>query len=407
MQQKGWLTKHKTKRNGMTWVYHFYRDQAETGKRVENTITIGSVSNFPREKDAWAEVDRRYLKPDAAQNKLGRVTFRELVENYRKKSFSRLAITTQPITAHILDDYLIPRWGESFALDIDPDAIEEWLGALLLANPTKEKIRRVMNVVYRRGQKSRILPMTGDGNPVAFVTQSAKSSYTAIIISPEQAFRIMLELKDPHRTLVFLVAVTGLRISEALGLKWGDLDYERQMIHLRRVWVGNDLIPHMKTDGSSAPVPLGELLADELRYWQRETLYAKPDDWIFPSFKLKGKSPMSASMMTASKIRPAAIKVGVLLKEGQRFGFHNFRHSLATFLVNRGTDVKTIQGLLRHAKVTTTLDLYSQSIDASKLTAQKEMALAITGNAARNLEITGEELQVKFLRDSGENSLSY
>jgi integrase len=381
MVQNGWLTKHNTKRNGLTWVYHFYRDKPENGKRVENTITIGSVSNFAREKDAWAEVERRYLKPDAVQNKLGRVTFRELVENYRKKSFSKLSITTQPITAHILDDYLLPRWGDSFALNINPDEIEEWLAALVLANPTKEKIRRIMNVVYRRGQKSRILPMTGDGNPVAFVTQSSKSSYTAVIVSPEQAFRIMLELKDPHRTLVFLVAVTGLRISEALGLKWEDLDFGRQMIHLRRVWVGNDLIDNLKTDGSSAPVPLGELLADELRRWQKETLYSKPEDWIFPSVKLKGKTPMSASMMTGAKIRPAAVKVGIRLAKGQRFGFHNFRHSLATFLVNRGTDVKTIQGLLRHAKVTTTLDLYSQSIGASKLNAQKEMALAITNSA--------------------------
>jgi integrase len=382
MQQKGWLTKHQTKRSGLTWVYHYYKDKPESGKRVENTVTIGSLTHFPQEKDAWAEVERRYLKPDAVQNKLGRVTFRELVENYRKKSFKKLGITTQPISAHILDDYLLPRWADSFALDIEPDAIEEWLAALALANPTREKIRRVMNIVYRRGQKSRTLPMTGDGNPVAFVTQSSKSSYTAVIVSPEQAFRIMVELKDPHRMLVFLVAVTGLRISEALGLKWGDLDYERQMIHLRRVWVGNDLIEQMKTDGSAAPVPLGELLADELRSWQKETMYPKPEDWIFPSIKMKGKTPMSASMMTAAKIRPAAVKVGIRLAKGQRFGFHNFRHSLATFLVNRGTDVKTIQGLLRHAKVTTTLDLYSQSIDAAKLEAQEDIALAITSTAA-------------------------
>jgi integrase len=381
MVQRGWLTKHKTKRSGMTWVYHFYRDKPETGKRVENTATIGSVLHFPREKDAWAEVERRYLKPDSVQNRIGRVTFRELVESYRKKSFNKLAITTQPITAHILDDYLLPRWGDSFALDIEPDAIEEWLGALVLANPTKEKIRRVMNVVYRRGQTSRILPMTGDGNPVAFVTQSSKSSYKATIVSPEQAFRIMMELNDPHRTLVFLVAVTGLRISEALGLKWNDLDYDRQMIHLHRVWVGNDVIDRLKTDGSAAPVPLGELLAGALRSWHRETLYAKPGDWIFPSTKLKGITPLSASMMTAAKIRPAAVKVGIRLAKGQRFGFHNFRYSLATFLVSRGKDVKTIQGLLRHAKVTTTLDLYSQSIDAAKLEAQEDIALAITSTA--------------------------
>jgi integrase len=179
---------------------------------------------------------------------------------------------------------------------------------------------------------------------------------------------------------VFLVAVTGLRISEALGLKWNDLDYERKTIHLRRAWVGNDLIDHLKTDGSAAPVPLGELLADALRAWHQQTLYAKPEDWIFPSTKLKGKTPLSASIMAADKIRPAALKVGVRLEPGQRFGFHNFRHSLATFLVRRGKDVKAIQGLLRHAKVTTTLDLYSQSIDAAKLEAQEDIALAITSS---------------------------
>jgi integrase len=84
----------------------------------------------------------------------------------------------------------------------------------------------------------------------------------------------------------------------------------------------------------------------------------------------------------SSRIRPAALKVGVRLEPGQRFGFHNFRHSLATFLVSRGRDVKTIQELLRHAKVSMTLDLYSQAIDAAKLEAQEDIALAIRSTAA-------------------------
>ena len=130
------------------------------------------------------------------------------------------------------------------------------------------------------------------------------------------------------------------------------------------------------------PNRIGGLLADALRGWNQNTPYAKPDDWVFPSMKLKGKKPLSASIMAADKIRPAAIKAGIRLVSGQRFGFHNFRHSLATFLVSRGKDVKTIQGLLRHAKVTTTLDLYSQSIDAAKLEAQEDIALAITSAAA-------------------------
>ena len=280
--QKGWLTKFVSKRNGWTWVYHFYKDKPETGKRVENTVTLGPVSRFPRKKDAWDEVERRHLTPNDGQNGIGRVTFAELVANYRQKSFGKLRITTQAYHAHILDNYLLPRWGDSFALEINPDEIEEWLGALVLANPTREKIRRVMNVVYRRGQKSRMLPMTEEGNPVRFVTQSSKSNYKAVIVSPEQAFRIMMELEEPYRTLVFLVAVTGLRISEALGLKWGDLDYERQMIHLRRVWVGNDIVEQLKTEGSAAPVPLGDLLADALRGWNQNTPYTETEGLGIP-----------------------------------------------------------------------------------------------------------------------------
>jgi len=57
------------------------------------------------------------------------------------------------------------------------------------------------------------------------------------------------------------------------------------------------------------------------------------------------------------------------------------RPELATFLVSRGKDVKTIQELLRHANVSTTLDLYSRAIDAAKLRAQEEIAVAIARTA--------------------------
>lgn len=396
MTKRGWITKFKTKKSGTIWVFHWYRINPKTGKRAETTCNIGPVTQFPHEKDAWTEVERRHLLPKSGQAILGRVTFAELVTNYRNKAFKKLRVTTGSVTTHVLDNYLLPRWGTNYALEMNPDDIEEWLGSLALANPTKEKIRRVMNVVFRQGQKSRDLPMTGDGNPVAFVTQSSESNYRAVIVRPEQAFRIIMKLEGAVRTLVFLVAVTGLRISEALGLKWGDLDYECHTIQLQRVWVGSTVIQGVKTKGSGAPVPLGDLLADALRNWHHETAYSKPEDWVFPSTKLKGKKPMSASIMTGDKIRPAAIKAGVQLVPGQRFGFHNFRHSLATFLVSKHKDVKTVQELMRHAKVTTTLELYSQAIDATKLEAQQEIALAITGGVAGGLGANaGEETQGK------------
>lgn len=102
--------------------------------------------------------------------------------------------------------------------------------------------------------------------------------------------------------------------------------------------------------------------SSETKSWRRNRLYAKPD----------GQTPLNASIMAKDKIRPAALKVGIRLELGQRFGFHNFRHSLATFLINKGRDVKTIQGLLRHTK-SSTLHLDSQALDESKL-AGKEIS---------------------------------
>jgi integrase len=47
-------------------------------------------------------------------------------------------------------------------------------------------------------------------------------------------------------------------------------------------------------------------------------------------------------------------------EDGQRFGLHNLRHSLSNWLVNKAkVEPKTVQGILRHAKIQTTLDLYA------------------------------------------------
>src|ERR1700685_203608 len=126
MAARGWFTKYETRRSGLIWVFHWRRIKPETGEPAETTCNIGPVAQFPREKDAWAEVERRHLIPNSGQAFLGRSTVNELVANYRKKGLNKLRITTQTITNHILDDYLLPRWGDSFAPEINHDDIEEW-----------------------------------------------------------------------------------------------------------------------------------------------------------------------------------------------------------------------------------------------------------------------------------------
>jgi integrase len=111
-----------------------------------------------------------------------------------------------------------------------------------------------------------------------------------------------------ERTLTLLAAATGLRISECLGLHWQDLDFLRQQIHVRRTWLGGE-VGKPKTKASGQPVVMGALLADIMRQWQAETPYRKPQDWVFPSFKLRGRKPRTGSIMAQDYLRPAAVTI--------------------------------------------------------------------------------------------------
>ncbi len=204
------------------------------------------------------------------------------------------------------------------------------------------------------------------------------SDYEPIILRPEQAFRLVEGFPQLERTLTLLAAATGLRISGCLGLQWQDLDFVHEQIHVRRTWVGGQ-IGKPKTKASSQPVAMGAMLTDILRDWQNESPYSKPQDWVFPSFRLHGRKPRTGSIMAQDYLRPAAVKIRVLAAEDRRrFGFHNLRHSLASYLVTQTkTDVKTVQSMLRHADISATLDIYTHAINRDKLAAQNQLMEAM------------------------------
>ena len=87
--------------------------------------------------------------------------------------------------------------------------------------------------------------------------QSAKREKTPDILDAEALRRLLVELQNPARALVFLTAATGLRVSEALGLKWSDVDFGTGAINLSRAIV-HQHVGEMKTEASHKPVPMVE-----------------------------------------------------------------------------------------------------------------------------------------------------
>jgi integrase len=126
-----------------------------------------------------------------------------------------------------------------------------------------------------------------------------------------------------------------------------------------------------------------QLLLDALEAWRQGTTYAEDDDLVFPSEKLNGEQPRSASQLVEDYIRPAAIAAGVIRVENgvtydrdgeivKRFGFHNLgRHSLATFLMDAQENRALVQAIMHHAKMDMTL-YYSHSRRRAKRAAQEK-----------------------------------
>jgi integrase len=288
--------------DGLTWVLRYYATRSD-GKRVERTIPIGLVKDIgPSPADASREVDRQKLRETINQLQpfQGKPrTFGQLCQDYienelridqsesaRPKAFP----TIETYERHLINR-IIPRWGRLAPLAVESRDVEAWFRELRkgnaqkkvkpLADPTIDKIRRIMSLVFRHGQRYNFLPRQQEGNPMNWVSQRTTSDYRAIVVTPKQAFEVLLNIPEPRRTLTLSDAATALRVSELLGLMWKDLDFDGLVIYVRRAYVWGRF-KEPKSKASKAPVPMHPLLAGFLLAWPRERSTPKRATTCFP-----------------------------------------------------------------------------------------------------------------------------
>src|SRR5215813_1492296 len=141
-----------------------------------------------------------------------------------------------------------------------------------LGNPTLDRTRRFMSLVYKHSQRYGLIPRTQESHPMRFVRCKTTSEYEAMILTPEQAYAVLHNLGELERTLTLLAAGTGLRISECLGLQWQDVSFTEAVIQVRRTWTCGQ-VGWPKSKASKGPVPLHPLLAEFMFRWKQKTPY--------------------------------------------------------------------------------------------------------------------------------------
>lgn len=157
-----------------------------------------------------------------------------------------------------------------------------------------------------------------------------------IVLSIEEVSAILAAAPGPgmkYRAALSIGYGAGLRASEVTNLKVRDIDSDRMLIHVERGKGGKD-----------RDVMLSPSLLELLRaYWHE----ARPQGWLFPGqSRVEPMSPRSLNRAFNSAKAMVGIKKPATL--------HSLRHSFATHLLEADTDVRVIQVLLGHAKLTTT-----------------------------------------------------
>jgi len=164
-----------------------------------------------------------------------------------------------------------------------------------------------------------------------------------IVLSMEEVLALIHAPSNAkHRALLAVAYSAGLRVSESVALRWGDIDRKRKMIFIRQS-------PVRQKEGDQERYSLLSKIAIQLldEYTRYRPAPPAAADWIFP-----GQDPANhLSIRTAEKVFENARKDAGILKD---VSIHSLRHAFATHLLESGIELRTIQKLLGHRSTKTT-----------------------------------------------------
>jgi integrase len=156
-------------------------------------------------------------------------------------------------------------------------------------------------------------------------------------------------LEQPINLIALLCVSLGLRISEALALKWSDVDWLGARLNVERGIVMQK-VDTTKTTESRKQISIDTGLLQLLKAWKQSTQFPGADDWLFASpFKL-GRLPWSYPCVWLS-FQKAATAAGI-----GKLATHTMRHSYRSWLDAVGTSLAVQQKLMRHTDIRTTMN---------------------------------------------------
>jgi integrase len=363
------------RRRGDWWTIQVRQDVFVDGKfkRSNKRVRLAPATMPEREV---RKVAAEYLRPlNQDLQGIGSATnFAHYVKHtYMAVVMPLLAKSTRDRSEGVLENYLLPVFGDLCLRDLTPLSIQRYFSNMAtsaLSHESRDKIRDVLSSVLRSAVEYGLLV----SNPVENVRMPAErrgKNKSKPYLTPEQFDELVGRIPEPYATMVFVAIYTGLRVSELVGLRWNDI-HESSITIDERFCRGDWGAP--KSDASNTTIGVNRCVIERIHRMKFLTVEVRagyavrkyrvvkcdgPEDLVFQSVKKGG--PMRDNNILTRFIKPAARNVGL-----GWVNWRSLRTSHAVWLKLAGADVKDAQGQMRHARASTTLDIYQQFVPESQ-----------------------------------------
>jgi integrase len=336
-------------------------------RRKQVFVRLGPVSEYPNRYMA-----EELLRQEMNAKPCPQTSFSELVQGWRANVVPTIKESTANYYNKMLDGHVIPYFGKIEISRIKSYDVEQFLALKAQQGFCRNTIRGMrvsLGRVLKWAVRNEWLPKNPcDG--VALPQAGEKVKRT--ILKPEQVLSIAARLQEPYATFVLFLAITGLRVGEACGVKWSDI--EGQELHVcRRVYEGK--VGEVKTKSSLRILPLPQELIDKMR-----TL--EPGEFVFHTC---AGTPLNPKNAAHRHLRPVLRKLGIHLG-----GWHDFRHTFTTQSLKE-YPLKAVSKALGHANTSITTEIY-QHIDRAGVGAPiAGMSKKLLASVSKSFDLTGKE----------------
>lgn len=344
-------------RGDKTFLVRVFLGHSENGKRHYFNRTVRGTK-----KDADKVLTEILRRRDAGEPlEESKHIFSAYVEEWLDTKAHSLRSNTVENYRYLLEKYVSPKLGNRKLRSIEPTDISNIYSGLArqgLSGTTVQLIHAILSGIFKQAVKSRLIRF----NPLSAVDRPKRERREMRTLRGDEAKTFLQSIKGNGNECLFVfLFTTGCRPSEALGLKWPDLNFETGIVTIQRTLKkkhGQWKCDAPKTSAGLRSVTLPSEMLRRLREHRRaqnEARLKAGAEWADGSFIFTNEFGHPLGLDAVRKKFKLALRQANL----PEVRLYDARHTSATLLMESGVSPKVVSERLGHSDVGITLEIYS------------------------------------------------